>query len=372
MKIQLVALISVMLCAGRMGFAQAAESPQHPRSFSKEITRMAAFDYLLYLPPGYEESPDAKWPMILFLHGSGERGHDVDAVKMNGLPRNLEDGTNLPFIVVSPQCPKNMGWNDSLMTDGLNALLDQLISKYRIDEDRIYLTGLSMGGSGVWALGARSPERFAALAPVCGHGDGECASQLRLLPIWVFHGALDDVVKPEESQNMVDAVKKAGGDIKFTLYPDANHNSWTVTYNNPELYEWFLSHKRRPKFEFVDLTGATATASTGNGQKAIDGDSGTRWESEWTDPQWLQIDLGEPTAIRQVVVRWENAYAKAYDLLASADGETWTTVFTQKEGDGVVDVIPVPGDVQPRYLKLVCKERSTQWGDSIWEIELEK
>ena len=371
MKIQLVALISVTLCAGLLSSAQATET-QHPKSFSKEITKTLKFDYLLYLPPGYEESADKKWPMILFLHGSGERGHDVEAVKMNGIPRNLADGTNLPFIVVSPQCPRDMGWNDSLMLDGLNSLLDQLIATYRVDEDRIYLTGMSMGGSGTWALGAAHPERFAALAPVCGYGNGEWASQLRRLPIWVFHGALDDVVKPTESSNMVDAIHKAGGDVKFTLYPDANHNSWTATYNNPELYDWFLSHTRQPKPEFVDLTGATATASSGEGRKAIDGDFGTRWESAWTDPQWLQIDLGKPTSIKQVVVHWENAYAKAYDLLASADGEAWTNVFTQADGDGVVDVIPVPANVQPRYLKLVCQERATQWGDSIWEIELEK
>ena len=372
MRIELVALAGLMLCAGQPGVAKAAESAQYPRSFSREITKTLKLDYLLYLPPGYEESAEAKWPMILFLHGAGERGSDLEQVKVNGIPRNLQDGTNLPFIVVSPQCPKDTDWCDSLMLDGLNALLDELITTCRVDVDRIYLTGLSMGGGGTWKLGAMNAERFAALAPVCGYGDGEWASRLRRMPIWVFHGALDDVVNPEESQGMVDAINKAGGNVKFTLYPDANHNSWTATYNNPELYDWFLSYTRNPKPALVDLSGATATASTGEGGKAIDGDSGTRWESEWSDPQWLQIDLGRPISFRHVVIHWENAYAKAYEMLASVDGKQWVTVFTQENGDGVTDVISMPEDLQPRYLKFNYRERGTQWGNSIWEIEMEK
>ncbi len=372
MRTQATTWLCAMFSGVFLFSAQAGESPQRPHTFSKEIVQTVTLDYLLYLPEGYEAEANTAWPLILFLHGSGERGHDVEAVKRNGLPLNLEEGTNLPFIVVSPQCPKDTDWSDSLIVEVLSALLDQLISTYRIDQDRIYLTGLSMGGSGTWALGTRYPERFAALAPVCGRGNAESAVQLRRLPIWVFHGALDDIVEPEESKLMVDAIKRADGEISFTLYSNANHNSWTATYNNPELYAWLLRHTRRPKPAFVPLNSATVTASSGDASKAIDGDFGTRWESEWSDPQWIQIDLGEPAGFRQLILTWETAYAKSYELFISDNGTDWATVFSQENGDGVVDAIPLPAESRPRYLKLICKERGTEWGHSLWEVELEK
>jgi len=215
---------------------------QHAESFVKEITTTVRSDYLLYLPQQYQTSKK-QWPLILFLHGAGERGEDVSKVADVGPPRLIRMGKNdFPFVIVSPQCPENDWWTNDLQIDTLNALLDDVVSRYRIDEDRIYVTGLSMGGFGTWRLAAAYPHRFAAIAPICGGGNPEDAASIAHLPAWVFHGAKDPVVPIAKAEEMVEALKKAGGDVKFTIYPEAEHDSWTETYDNPDLYKWFLSH----------------------------------------------------------------------------------------------------------------------------------
>ncbi|MCA9067470.1 MAG: prolyl oligopeptidase family serine peptidase, partial [Planctomycetaceae bacterium] len=126
----------------------------------------------------------------------------------------------------------------------LDALLDDLITRLKVDESRVYLTGLSMGGQGTWDWVGYSPERFAAIAPICGRADRSLAEVLSTKPIWVFHGAKDTAVPLEQSERIVHALKKVGSDVKFTIYPDAGHDSWTESYNNPELYNWLLKHKQ--------------------------------------------------------------------------------------------------------------------------------
>jgi predicted peptidase len=195
--------------------------------------------YLIYLPKEYDKKES--WPLMLFLHGAGERGDNLEAVKVHGPPKLIEAGKEFPFIVVSPQCPKDKSWNP----EELKALLDEIVKKYKVDKDRIYITGLSMGGYGTWALAAEQPMRFAALVPICGGGDPEKTKLYADVPIWVFHGEKDSVVPFSNSEKMVDALKKHGGEPKFTAYPDADHDSWTETYNNPELYEWLLKQKRK-------------------------------------------------------------------------------------------------------------------------------
>jgi predicted peptidase len=205
--------------------------------------------YLLFLPQDYGKS-DKKLPLILFLHGAGESdksGKDLDKVKKHGPPKIVESKKDFPFIVVSPQSPGG-GWN----VEGLNALLGDILAKYRADPDRVYLTGLSMGGGGTWNLAAAHPERFAAIVPICGavkqFNDPdklkEFAGKLKNLPTWVFHGAKDTSVPLARSEMMVKAIKEAGGDPKFTIYPNAGHDSWTEAYNTPELYTWLLEQKR--------------------------------------------------------------------------------------------------------------------------------
>jgi predicted peptidase len=214
---------------------------QYQRSLHIEIKKRLSLKYLLYLPVRYELSRK-KWPLILFLHGMGECGDDLKIVENHGPPMLIaRKKKHFPFVIISPQCPKNLRWS-GLRLELLNALLDEVIAEYRIDEQRIYLTGLSMGGFGTWRLALAYPDRFAALAPVCGGGDPEQAHLIAHLPTWAFHGAKDDVVSIENSQKMVAALKKAGCDVKFTIYPDTGHDSWTETYNNPKLYAWFLEH----------------------------------------------------------------------------------------------------------------------------------
>ncbi|MBN1510277.1 MAG: prolyl oligopeptidase family serine peptidase [Sedimentisphaerales bacterium] len=215
---------------------------QEAKTLNKQIT--VTCDYLLYLPKGYGEK-DQKWPLMMFLHGAGERGSDLNRVKVHGPPKLIEQGKDMPFIVVSPQCPFEQWWPEKIET--LTALLDEIQSKCAVDPDRVYLTGLSMGGFGTWALGSAHPERFAAIAPICGGGQTYLARKLVNVPVWAFHGAKDPVVPLAESEAMVQAVTRAGGQAKLTVYPEAQHDSWTATYDDPEFYDWLLSHKRAAK-----------------------------------------------------------------------------------------------------------------------------
>jgi predicted peptidase len=219
-----------------------AAAKQQEKHFEKEIAVTVKMDYLLYLPEGYGTG-DTAWPLVLFLHGAGESGNDLSKVKKHGPPKLVDQGKSFPFILVSPQSA-GRGWDPGT----LNALLDEIMAHYRVDKDRVYLTGLSMGGFGTWALAAAYPQKFAAIAPICGGGTPADARKLTALPIWVFHGAKDKVVPPGRSEAMVKALKEAGADqVKFTLYPDAEHDSWTETYNNPEFYDWLLKQKRPAK-----------------------------------------------------------------------------------------------------------------------------
>ncbi len=213
---------------------------QHDQAFEKTITKALSCKYLLYLPEGYGEKKQ-RWPMILFLHGAGERGDDLKKVKKHGPPKIVGKRTDFPFVVVSPQCPAGDWWTDKV--EVLTNLLDDIVSRYDVDTDRIYLTGLSMGGYGTWALAVAYPDRFAAIAPICGGGKWFMADRLINVPIWAFHGAKDRVVPLKESEEMVKAIKVRGGEAKLTVYPDAGHDSWTATYDNQELYDWFLKHR---------------------------------------------------------------------------------------------------------------------------------
>ncbi|WP_259391906.1 prolyl oligopeptidase family serine peptidase [Paenibacillus thiaminolyticus] len=209
-----------------------------------QIRKTVHIQYLLYLPAQYDASSDKKWPVLLFLHGAGERGNDLEKVKVHGPPK-LAEHADLPFIIIAPQCPEHSHWQ--LEMDAVIALLDEVTAAYRADTDRIYVTGLSMGGFGTWGLGIAYPERFAALVPICGGYNPQQVSLLKQVPVWGFHGAKDTVVPLSQSEAMVEALREAGGDVKLTVYPEAGHDSWTETYNNHELYEWLLQHSLRSR-----------------------------------------------------------------------------------------------------------------------------
>ncbi len=197
-------------------------------------------NYLLYLPSSYGKDPIRKWPLIVALHGSEERGNDPALVKASGLPALVEKNREFPFIVVSPQCPADQRWSPSWT----KKLLDVVVKRFTVDRDRIYLTGYSMGGYGTWDTAEEYPELFAAIAPICGGGDTDQAGRIRGLPVWAFHGAKDPNVPVDESIQMVRALKRYGGEVKLTIYPEAEHDVWTVTYRNAGLYSWFLTHRK--------------------------------------------------------------------------------------------------------------------------------
>lgn len=220
---------------------------QVPGAYQAVVTRTNQLEFLIYLPGEYEAEPERRWPLVLFLHGAGERGADLQKVAVHGPPKLVAAGRELPFLLVSPQCPEGQTWDDAALV----GLLDDLQTNFRVDPRRVYATGLSMGGYGTWALALRHPQRFAAVAPICGGGDRIRAllpsqqQALKTLGVWAFHGARDTVVPLAESERMVDAVKGAGAtDVRLTVYPEAGHDSWTEAYNNPELFEWLLQHSR--------------------------------------------------------------------------------------------------------------------------------
>lgn len=205
--------------------------------------------FQLFLPRDYGAVPEKRWPLILFLHGAGERGDDVEKVKVHGPPKIAERTPDFPFIVVSPQCPSGETWND----EALEALLDHALANWAIDAHRVYLTGLSMGGYGAWSLAQACPERFAAVVPICGggsaaranlYGDSPRGKALRELPFWAFHGEKDDVVPPRESERMVEALRKLGCDVRYTVVPGVGHDAWVKAYDDPKLYTWLLAHAR--------------------------------------------------------------------------------------------------------------------------------
>ncbi|MDD5766610.1 MAG: prolyl oligopeptidase family serine peptidase, partial [Candidatus Marinimicrobia bacterium] len=171
----------------------------------------------------------------------GERGNDLKLVRRHGIPKIVAQKPDFPFIAVSPQCPENRWWS----LDTLDALFDEIITKYRVDRSRIYLTGLSMGGYATWAWAIEHPERFAAITPICGGGNPLEVYKIKDVPVWAFHGAKDRIVPVHKSEEMVAALKTCGGNVRFTIYPSTEHDSWTATYDNPELYEWFLKQKKQ-------------------------------------------------------------------------------------------------------------------------------
>ncbi len=243
-------VIAVMGCLGLCfaSFAR-AEEPAAGKQVAQSLEVKAAGDdaqakstlkYWLFLPAEYDPKAEKKWPLMLFLHGAGERGDNLEVVKKHGPPKIVDGKSDFPFVVISPQCATNKRWQASELIQ----LIDHAEQTLQIDKQHEYCTGLSMGGFGTWNLTAAYPDRFAAAAPICGGGNVKDAEKLKALPLWVFHGAKDTTVRPEKSQEMVDAIKAAGGDPKLTIYPDAGHDSWTQAYNDQELYDWMLKQTK--------------------------------------------------------------------------------------------------------------------------------
>ncbi len=216
-------------------------------------------NYRLMRPQDYDAS--RKYPLVLFLHGAGERGDDNVAQLVHGMADFAKDENRAkyPCFVLAPQCPKGQKWSDAdwssdrselpaKPSEAMQLTLDVIAAlqkEFSIDDHRLYVTGLSMGGYGTWDLIARFPERFAAAVPVCGGGDEKQAKRLVRIPIWAFHGDQDMAVKPIRSRNMIAAIKEAGGEPKYTEYPGVGHDSWVKAYSDPEMLKWMFAQSRK-------------------------------------------------------------------------------------------------------------------------------
>jgi predicted peptidase len=209
-------------------------------NLSKRVDIQVELDYLQFLPNDYDPGRIEGYPLLLFLHGGGERGNDLELLKSTGLPKHLLEGMDIPMVTICPQCPAGELWDNlSLIT-----LLDQVTASLNIDTCRVYLSGLSLGGRGTWGLANTHPGRFAAIAPICAPFVLVNTDNFKSLPMWCFHGAMDSIVPIADSVRMLRMLRNAGCEVKFTVYPDADHDSWTETYLNPQLYDWFLAQRR--------------------------------------------------------------------------------------------------------------------------------
>jgi predicted peptidase len=244
-------------CATKGDSAKEAGSLNVPTGF---INKTLVIDgrperYVVYVP--YDYTPDRVWPLILFLHGAGERGEDGLKQSAVGIGHAIrKNPERFPCIVVMPQCPEESYWKPR--EANVLHILNESMAEYRVDPDRVYLTGLSMGGFGTWYLGGARPDLFAAYMPICGGGRGRELKKLdpkntagdanpdglAQRPIWAFHGDADGVVPPEASRFMVVAVKAAGGKVKYTEFPEVGHNSWDAAYGDPKAIRWLLKQRR--------------------------------------------------------------------------------------------------------------------------------
>jgi predicted peptidase len=218
-----------------------------------------SLQYRLLKPVDYDA--DKKYPLVLLLHGAGERGSDNRKQLVHGIADFTTDQAmrDRPCFVVAPQCPSGQKWvnvdwssKSHTMPEQPAAslrltmeLLESLEKEFSIDSSRLYITGLSMGGYGTWDAIQRYPNRFAAAIPICGGGDLKQTKQIATLPIWAFHGAKDNVVSISRSRDMIETLKKAGGSPKYTEYPKAGHNSWAATYRDPKVHEWLFQQVRK-------------------------------------------------------------------------------------------------------------------------------
>ena len=195
-------------------------------------------NYLLYVPASYSKDAAADWPLIVFLHGSVQRGDNPAPLEDMALLAFADEESDFPFVAVIPQCPRNTVWSPRIV----KSVLDSVEATLRIDRNRVYLTGFSMGGYGTWQTAAAFPGTFAAIAPISAMSDLPDIPRLAAVPIWAFHGAQDVNVPVTESEKMIAALRKSGAEARLTVYPDFAHDCWTTTYRDSRLYLWFLDH----------------------------------------------------------------------------------------------------------------------------------
>jgi predicted peptidase len=212
------------------------------------VKDVVSYDYLSYLPSEYQNNENKKWPLVIFLHGASLRGNNLEKIKKYGIPKLINQGRKFDFIIISPQCPLYKDWSSDIWFPNT---FDDIKNKFNIDTNRVYLTGLSMGGEGTWYISEEYSKIFAAIAPVCGRishisSIKKNADKITKLPIWIFHGVKDRVYSVEESDEMYHLLKDLNPEIKYTRYLNLGHGAThDSTFRTTELYEWFLSNKRK-------------------------------------------------------------------------------------------------------------------------------
>lgn len=237
----LATVLSTCLLVNSLSAGEQTES-----SFSKEVTLTKSLNFLVSLPKGYDEDSEKKWPLVVFLHGAGERGDELQKVAAWGPPKMVAEGREFPFILISPQCPADSWW----ALEPVMELIEHAEETYRVDADQIILTGLSMGGYGTWHFASFNPNKFAAIVPICGDGTPYLVRSITHLPIWTFHGAADTVVPVGGTDRLVAELKKRGNEnVKYDRYEGVGHNSWSQAYATEGLFPWMMEQRRGAKPE---------------------------------------------------------------------------------------------------------------------------
>jgi len=258
MKLQKEWVVAMTLFFGLAASSPAQQGgvPLEKRMYTDPQSKVLR--YRVLKPEDYD--PKKSYPLVLFFHGAGERGDDNEKQLIHGVPEFAKPANRkqYPCFLVAPQCPDKQRWVEvdwGALSHKQPAepsepmrltleLLPALQKEFSIDPQRIYVTGLSMGSFGTWDIIARKPELFAAAVPICGGADEATAPKIAKLPIWAFHGEKDGAVKTVRSRNMIEALKKAGGEPKYTEYPGVGHDSWGPTYRDPEVFKWLFAQKR--------------------------------------------------------------------------------------------------------------------------------
>jgi predicted peptidase len=198
-------------------------------------------DYVVYMPDGLS----GELPLVLFLHGAGERGKNIDLVDIHGFTKQAKAGIDFPFILVAPQCPLERYWSEAELVDGLIDIQKSCFIKFNVDTERFYVTGLSMGGYGTYALASKIPHKIAAALPICGAADLTTIHNMKKIPTWIFHGDQDQVVPVKNSLDAFEILEPINPNVHLTIYEGIGHDSWTETYQNPDVLDWMLSQRNQ-------------------------------------------------------------------------------------------------------------------------------